>query len=285
MVTGRFPGFVPGFAAKLGLACVLALTTAAFTGCGGSFSAGSTDGGGTPEDTGPGRWCDSQHGLFCEDFDGPGSLSQLLASWTSSEQSNGAFAFDTSADVPSPPRALQVSGSSSAQVAMLKSFAPLPANVKSARLELDLRIDRADSVKWLSNAGFMAIAFGTQVTDGYVGIAVTSGPSLVVGWARDGDGGTSGDAGTTGGAPVMGPFPPAGTWAGRFALELDYDGQGACAQFYEGPTPMLAQCMRLPPELSNPRALGIAIGDYTGGFGDTGFVELRFDNVTFDVKY
>jgi hypothetical protein len=311
MVTGWFPGFAPGFASRLGVACVLALTAWGFTACGGSFSAGPSDGGGNreaggvddaapPDDAGTatdggapgdasgGRWCSAQHGLFCEDFDGPGGLAQLLASWTTSQQSSGMFAFDTSADVPSPPRALEVNGSSSAQVVVIESFAPLPPNVKSARLEMDLRIDSASSVKWLSSAGFMAILMGTQVADGYVGVAVSSGPSLVVGWSRAGDAGTANDAGGNGVDTVMGPFPPTGTWAGRFALAIDYgatEGQGACAQLYEGPTPMLAQCIPLPPDLSNPTALAIAVGDYTGGFGDTGYVQMRFDNVTFDVKY
>ena len=158
---------------------------------------------------------------------------------------------------------------------------------KRARLELDLSIDDPGSVQWLSYAGVMAIAFGTKVSDGFVGLAITMGPQFTVGWARGGDAGAG--AGTGGAMASIGAFPALGRFAGRFALEIDCGasaGDPACVQVYQGPDPLLASCLKLPPDLSaSPTALAAAIGEMAGGFGNTGSVAPRFDDVTFDVGY
>jgi hypothetical protein len=100
------------------------------------------------------------------------------------------------------------------------------------------------------------------------------------------EGGTS-DAGTYGSADSTQPFPPTNPWIGRYGLEITYPttaGGAACAQIYAGLSPLLSSCLPLPPELSNPKAIVIALGDVAGGLGNTGLITIRFDDVTFDLQ-
>ena len=232
----------------------------------------------------PQGWCSGQTHTFCADFDEQPSVTALLSSWSSFEQSGGSFDFDTTSAL-SPPNALEVKGASGAQTLVLETFPRLHARPTKIRLEFDLRIDSPGSVGAFSAAGFAAIAYGTGVADGYVALAIGNdfGNVLAGAWAIA-DGSAAGDAGSYATSSSGTAFPSSGTWAGRFAIEIDYDASGsACLQGYRGPTPLLTPCMPLPPSLSNPGVVSIALGDYAAGLGNTGAIDLEFDNVTYDV--
>jgi hypothetical protein len=238
----------------------------------------SGDDGDVTIDAPPSHWCAGRSDMFCEDFDQTSNVAAFLGSWSSFQQSGGTFSLDSSG-APSPPNALRATGSTGAQIIVLKTLAPLAQPPSRVRLELDLRITSPGNVEWLSAVGFAAIVFGTRVADGYAAVAIGSGPVITAAWARNPDAGGGFGVGTANGA-----FPTSGTWAGRYAIEIDYGAGGPCVQVYQGPTAQLQPCLSLPSDLSNPSVLSIALGDYAGGFGRTGDVDIAFDNVTFDVE-
>jgi len=102
-----------------------------------------------------------------------------------------------------------------------------------------------------------------------------------------GDGGIASVGGFTT-KTAAGTFPTLGQWVGRYAIEIDYSGSGTSksgtVQIYQGVTPLLSTPMTLPSQFVNPKALAIAIGDYAGGGGSTGSIDVEFDNVTFTEK-
>lgn len=200
----------------------------------------------------------------------------------------GGSAFSAGSDEPDgqAAAALEVKGASGAQTLVLETFPRLDARPTKIRLEFDLRIDSPGSVGAFSAAGFAAIAYGTGVADGYVALAIGNdfGNVLAGAWAIA-DGSAAGDAGSYATSSSSTAFPSSGTWAGRFAIEIDYDASGgACLQGYRGPTPLLTSCMPLPPSLGNPGVVSIALGDYAAGLGNTGEIDLEFDDVTYDVS-
>jgi hypothetical protein len=305
------------------LACVLSSTAAGIAtaaACGGSaFSTvpldsggGASEAGGVPEASGggdaadagdataaadasdasdagsaPDHWCAGRQDLFCEDFDEQTNVTPFLSTWTTSQSNGGTFLFDTSDTVPSPPNALRVTGSSGAQTIVVQTEQLMP-HPKSLRLGFELRINQSGSVGLLSAAGFAAVAYGGALSDGYVAMAIGYGPSLSTVWSAPADAGAS-DAGTFQGAKAGGTFPAAMAWAGRYTLEIDYGApataSSGCIQAFDGVTPLLTPCMPLPPSLSNPSVVSIAIGDYAGGLASTGDVDIEFDDVTLDVTY
>jgi len=233
------------------------------------------------------HWCVGRPELFCEDFDEETNVTPFLSTWTTSQATGGSFQFDTSNNVPSPPNALRATGASGAQVIVVKSFPHLASHPKTVRLAFELRINIAGTEGLLSAAGFVVVSYGTQLSDGYVAMAIGTGPSIVTAWAAPTDAGV-GDAGPFQTAKANGTFPSLMMWAGRYTLEIDYAAStagGGCIQAYQGPTPLLTTCMPLPPSLANPAVLSIAIGDYAGGLGNTGATDIEFDDVTFDVAY
>ncbi len=254
------------------------------TGSGSSGSSGSSGGGGSDGSSGgnPVTWCSSQTATFCEDFDRSADVTPFLASWSSYVQSNGTFHF-AHTGVPSPPNALSVVGANNADVIVIKTF-PLATRPKSARLEFELDVSSAGSVGSLAAAGFAAITYGDSIDDGFAALAIGSGPQLQAAWIAPADAGLTGtNAFQTSNSTQ--PFPATNAWTSRYAIEIDYATDGtACAQVFEGPTKLLAQCMPLPPPLSNPKVLSVALGDYAAGLGNTGNVDLSFDNVTFDIS-
>jgi len=191
----------------------------------------------------------------------------------------GSFHFDTSG-APSPPNALEAIGGDGAAVLMVRTFAPTVATPKSARLEFDLRINQAGAQGIFAAAGFAAIAFGNGIGDGYAAMAIGTGPTLEAFWTDAADAGSPGDAGTWGAGKAT-TFPPLATWGNRFALEVDY-GQ-SCLQIYQGITPLLTPCLPLSGQLLARHTLSIAIGDYAGGWGSVGQVDIEFDDVTFNI--
>lgn len=236
----------------------------------------------------PDHWCAGQTALFCEDFDEQTNVTPFLATWTTDQTTGGTFAFDTSADVPSPPNALRVTGASGAQVVVLQSES-LMAHPKTVRLTFALRVNSAGTVDLLAAAGFAVLSYGLKLSDGYVAMAIANGPSIAAVWTAPADAGAS-DAGPFQLTKSSSAFPTAMTWAGSYTLEIDFTGATAggaagCLQAYVGPTPLLASCMPLPPSLSNPSVLAVGIGDYAGGLGGTGDIDLEFDNLTLDVTY
>jgi hypothetical protein len=191
---------------------------------------------------GPGHFCATSPAMFCEDFDESSDLAGVLSSWTSYSTLGAALALDTSAGVPSPPNALEVSttATSGAKTLLVQTMPPLVAMPKKMRLELDLRIDAASSVGPLSSAAFAAIAFGTTQEDGTVSLDIGSGPVLSAVYVAAADAGAS-----YGAANASAPFPPTGQWSGRYALEIDFaEGAGgptsACAQVYASGLPLLS---------------------------------------------
>jgi hypothetical protein len=248
--------------------------------------AGSGEASPTPEAST--HWCSGRPEVFCEDFDEETNVTPFLATWTTSESMGGSFAFDTSASVPSPPNALRASGSSGAQVLVLKTMPHPAGHPKSIRLGFELRVNTVSGVVPLSAAGIAAVAYGVGLSDGYVAIAVTDGPSLSAVWSAPADAGAT-DAGPFQIAKATGSFPALQTWAGRYTLEIDYAaaaaGGGATLQLYQGVTPLLSPPMPLPPSLGNPGFVSIALGDYAGGLQLTGTIDLEFDDATYDVAY
>jgi hypothetical protein len=222
---------------------------------------------------------------FCEDFDRYLDVGAFLSSWSNYQQNSGQFRFNR-LDAQSQPNALQVFGDTSATVLAIKTFDQLPPHPASVRLEFALRINSAGSVGLLSAAGFAAIAYGTSISDGYAALAIGNGPSIVAAWAAPGDAG-AGDAGAFQSAS-SGSLPTTEQWAGRFAIEIDYQAAstaGACAQIYQGQSPILKSCLPLPPSLSNPGVLSVIIGDDAVGLRATGVIDIEFDDLTFDVRY
>ncbi len=234
-------------------------------------------------DGGPAGWCGAHRGhTFCEDFDEYASINGLFGAWSNFQQTNGTFSFDTS-NAPSLPNALDVAGTSGAQVLVVKSF---PPGIKPTmiRLEFDLRFNSSGSVGLLSAVGLAAIEFGASVSDGYAALVIGSGPSLSAAWADSADAGAS-DAGTFKIASATGTFPATGVWSARYAIEIDYGSSNTgCVQVFQGTTALLSPCMPLPPHLLHPTALSIALGDYAAGFGNTGNINVEYDDVTFDVR-
>ncbi|MGO8996404.1 MAG: hypothetical protein ACLQVI_24075 [Polyangiaceae bacterium] len=249
---------------------------------------------GTPTDAGP-SWCASNtttSTVFCEDFDeypsGAAGISALLSSttWPTFEQSGGTFSFDTS-NPPSPPNAFVATGGSNAQMLIVKGLATPGASITTLHLEFDLRINEAGTVGLLSAAGLAAIAFGDSLADGYAALAIGSGPNLTAVWTLPADAGAA-NANSFKTQNATGSFPTTGQWSGRYAIEIDYTGTAAaktgCIQIYQGVTPLLSPCLALPAEFVTPHALSVALGDYAGGGGNTGTVDIEFDNVTFTEK-
>ena len=307
MTTDRLPGGKPGLILytmhDLVRACGLSLTAAALTavaGCGGgSFSSAPSDGGtegGAGEasaDTGAdgavgdasSHWCAGRPERFCEDFDEETDITAFLSTWTTNQQTNGSFSFDTTSTVPSPPNALHVSGTSGAEVTVAKALS-LPPAEKKVSLSFELRINQSENITGLSAAGFAAILYGKDLTGGYVALAIGNGPML------EAVGASPTDAGAGSAIPAVegansGTFPAPAVWAGRYTLEIDYTMMPPCAQVYDGTgAALLSKCMALPASLDSPGTFAIVLGDYSGGVDtNTGTVDLEFDNVTFDASY
>jgi hypothetical protein len=231
-------------------------------------------------DSAPAGWCGAHPGhTFCEDFDGYQNVSAVFGSWSSFEQMNGNFKFDT-AGAPSPPNALEAIGASGAKVIVLKTL-PVAGTPASLRLEFDLRIDSPGKVGLLSAVGIAAIAFGSAITDGYATLAIGPGPTLAAAWADAADGGTS-DAGAFQASNAKGAFPSTGVWAGRYAIEIDYATAAGCVQVFDGSTALLSSCLALPPGLQHPTSVSVVLGDYASGLESTGSIDVEFDDVTFD---
>jgi hypothetical protein len=275
-----------------------AVTLAVAVGCGGgSFSAASPDGGveaggEASADTGAegsvaegsSHWCDSRPERFCEDFDEETDVNAFLSTWTTNQSTNGSFTFDTSSTVPSAPNALHVTGTSGAQVTVVRLLPTLPQHEKKVLLAFELRINQSENISGLSAAGFAAIVYGKDLTDGYVALAIGNGPMLEAVGASPADAGAG-----TAGIPIeqanSGTFPAPATWAARYTLEIDFTQTPPCASVYAGTTALLGHCMALPSSLAVPTEFAIVLGDYSGGFTNTGTVDLEFDNVTFDASY
>jgi hypothetical protein len=242
--------------------------------------AAPSDAGSEPDGDG-GSWCGANPGhRFCEDFDGYQTVAGLLGSWSSFEQSGGSFKLDPSTPL-SPPYALEAIGANSAKVMVLETLPVSPA-ATVLRLELDLRVNSSGNVGLLTGLGIVAIAFGPSIDYGYAAIGIAGGPKLTGAWAGRADGGA--DAGTFQSATASGTFPAPGTWAARYALEIDTSSTGGCVQVYEGPTALLSPCLALPADLLRPSVVSVVLGDYTVGLGNTGSIDVDFDNVTFDVR-
>ena len=243
---------------------------------------GVRDGGGG-SDGGAAGWCGAHPGhTFCEDFDEYPSINGLFGAWTSFQQTNGTFSFDTS-NAPSAPNALDVAGTNGAQVLVFKGF-PAGAKPSVLRLEFDLRFNSSGSVGLLAAVGIAAITFGPSVSDGYAALVIKYGPSLSAAWADSADAGPT-DAGTFKIAGATGTFPTTGIWSARYAIEIDYSSTDtACVQVFQGMTPLLSPCLPLPPHLVHPGALSIVLGDYAAGIGGTGAINVEFDDVTFDAR-
>jgi hypothetical protein len=261
-------------------------TDGASEGSSGSSSSGSSSGSSGGDGAAGSHWCDTQKGFFfCEDFDVQSDVTAFLGSWTTFEQSgSGAFRFDHTS-VPSPPNALGVAGGNGSSFLVIKSFSGF-TKPKAIRLEFDLRINSAGNVGPLSAAGFAAIAFGKSIGEGYAAVAIGNGPTIQAAWTAPADAGAS-DAGVFNVASATAPFPPIGQWAGRYAIAIDYAtpvaGTGGCVQVYQGPTPLLAKCLALPPSLGNPTTISVALGDLAAGLQNTGNVDLAFDDLTLSV--
>ncbi|HEX3343910.1 MAG TPA: hypothetical protein VHS09_05020 [Polyangiaceae bacterium] len=246
----------------------------------------------SPSEAGGAPFCTANTGkyTFCEDFDEYASIGAFLGTWIGSGI-GGTFSFDQSG-VPSAPNALHVLTTSTSGVRNL-AFHPVQAaagaSTTSQRLEFQLRINQAKGIDAFSAAAVAAIVFGKDVSYGAVALAFSSGTgsnpaalsAVFLGPAPD-----SGIPvfGTANGPP---PFPTLGQWDGRFALEIDYGpatdaGPTACAQIYVGTFPQLTPCLVLPPSLSHPLQTSIALGVYSGGVGNTGTVDVEFDNVTYN---
>lgn len=244
----------------------------------------ANEGGGMP-------FCSANMGkfTFCEDFDEYSSVGAFLGTWVGSSL-GGSFSFDQSG-VPSPPNALHVVTTSTSGVRSLAIHA-MPgagASASSQRLEFQLRINEAKGIDGVSAAAVAAIVFGKDVSYGAVALAFTNGTVMNPATLSAAYLGPAPDSGIPafGTANASSPFPTLGQWDGRFAIEVDYGpatdaGPTACAQIYVGTFPQLTPCLALPPSLSHPLQTSIALGVYSGGIGNTGTVDVEFDDVTYN---
>jgi hypothetical protein len=272
------------------------------SGCGGDAFTSSTqatvdggadasiggDGAGSDDGASGSSWCASQTTKFCADFDEATEINPLLSSWSSFEASGGQFTFDSDASVPSPPNALvataTATSNASPQVLLIQTMPAITARPTSTRLEFDLRIDQAGMVGALAASAFAVIVDGTNASDGVVALAIGSGPKLAAAWTAPADAGTE-DGTTYGGMSSTQPFPTTGSWSGRYAIDITYSGtttKTACAQIYQGATPLLSPCLPLPASFVDPKVLSIALGVFAAGLGNIGNMQVEFDNVTFD---
>ena len=160
------------------------------------------------------------------------------------------------------------------------SIATLPPQVRPAH-------QRGRHRRPALGGGLAAIAFGDSLADGYAALAIGSGPNLTAVWTLPADAGAA-NANSFKTQNATGSFPTTGQWSGRYAIGIDYTGTAAaktgCIQIYQGVTPLLSPCLALPAEFVTPHALSVALGDYAGGGGNTGTVNIEFDNVTFTEK-
>ncbi|HEY5243806.1 MAG TPA: hypothetical protein VIJ22_20135 [Polyangiaceae bacterium] len=306
---------------QLGLRASLAGAILAATGCGNGFSASTAGDAGDSDapvadtsspdvaaDTGPTDasapdapmasegggvpFCSANMGkfTFCEDFDEYTSIGGFLGQWVGSSL-GGSFSFDQSG-VPSAPNALHVVTTSTSGVRSLAIIHPIAgagASASTQRLEFQLRINEAKGIDALSAAAVAAIVFGKDVSNGAVALAFTNGTGTNQATLSAVYLGPAPDSGIPafGSAKASSPFPTLGQWDGRFAIEIDYGpatdaGPTACAQIYAGTFPQLTPCLALPPSLSHPVQTSIALGVYSGGLGNTGTVDVEFDNVTYN---
>jgi hypothetical protein len=287
--------------------CIFSLTACAWTlapvACGGNaFTAGNGGDGGTtgveagqdgqgseagpPQDAESTSFCHGRLERFCEDFDEYATVNDFLGSskWTTFQQTMGAFHLDTQ-NALSPPNALHVTGSDHAQVIAVKAFDALPNPLHTMTLAFDLRVNSpVPNVGILSLAGLAAISFGSSIDQDVVAFAVAGTPPVLeAAWLASADAGAT-DAGNYGMGNFSGPFPQSDSWTARYSLVIDYTKTaGGCLQVYAGTTAELAQCLPLPASFGTAKTVSIAIGDYTALLGNTGTVDVEFDNVTFDV--
>jgi hypothetical protein len=284
--------------------CILSLAACVWTlaGCGGSaFTAGSGGDGGKisveagsdaqgsdaspPQDAGSTSFCKNRPERFCEDFDEYTTINDFLGSskWTTFQQTMGAFHLDTQ-NALSPPNALHVTGSDHAEVLAAKAFDDLPSPLQTLTLAFDLRVNSPPpDVKLLSLAGVAAFSFGSSIEDDVVGLVVGNGtpPVLQAAWLVNADASAAANNYAIG--TLTGPFPQSDSWSARYSLVIDYTQHPAgCLQVYAGATAQLAQCLLLPASFGSMKTVSIAIGDYAALLGDTGLVDIEFDNVTFD---
>jgi hypothetical protein len=251
-------------------------------------AAGGESTGGAPSamggDGGPPRWCDGHlDATFCADFDGAATVEEFLKSWTKFSINNALFSFDSTAGVPSPPHALQIQTTSDRVDALainkIPAFVKLPRVV---RLEFELRIDAGDYVGPGAGAVFAGILTGERVADGMIGIELAQGSLLRGGYVEP-------NAVFPSETNFRTAVPPQNDWLGRYAVEIVYSTPSGgtrtgCAQIFRDDVQQLSQCMSLPPSLTTPPFISIALGMYSGGTGATGNVQLRFDNVLLTVK-
>jgi hypothetical protein len=231
------------------------------------------------------RWCDTQHVLFCEDFDGAPNVEAFLDSWTSSSTTGATFSFDQSGSVPSPPHALRIRTTSPSDVLALvihsiPKFATPPSKL---RLGFELRIDAGDTIQLGSGVAFAAILAGTRATDRAIAaeLGVTTGPVFGAGWVDT--------VATTEGDDSTPAFPVENQWLGRYTLEVTYSStasgvRAGCVQLLLEEQPQLAKCLKLPASLIDPPVVSVAFGVASGGLAQNGDVQLRFDNVTFTAE-
>jgi hypothetical protein len=264
---------------------------AASTGGGGAPNGGTTAAGGAPGTGGsvvvadagsPQTWCDSQRGaLFCADFDEATAILPLLESFTNYSQNGAAFSLDNGGGVPSPPNALRIRTSVDHDVKAIltQKIAPFVDPPNKLTLEFSMRIDAGSAVGVLSGAAVAAIFTGTDVVDGAMALEIGNGPSLVAGYLEPK--GTPGLG--FGSSSLPGAFPQTNQWLGRYALQITYGngdgGRTGCLQVLAGGIAQLPKCLQLPATLTSPTFVSVALGVYSGGFNQTGDVQIRFDNV------
>lgn len=257
-------------------------STGGTTGAGGVTGNGgaSATGGAAVVDASPPRWCDGRDALYCEDFDRYTDLNSLFDAVTTYSVLGAEFSLDTGTGMPSPPNVFRVRTTVTKDVRSLiyKELAPFSKQVSKIRLEFSMRIDKAANVGFLSGAAFAAIVTGADITDGVVALQIGQGPTLAVGYLEAQSAGTG-----FGSQNASGPFPTLNQWAARYALEIEYSdgdsGRTGCAQLLVGGIPQLNDCLVLPPSLVDPAFVSVGLGVYSSGLGNSGEVELRFDNV------
>jgi hypothetical protein len=239
---------------------------------------GGEDGG-----TAPGGWCASQTGpIFCEDFHEycPSDAGAALSGVWSVYANNGTLAVSQGGlVVTAQPPAKQ-----SAYVDISKSFGPPPSGTTRLRLGFTLAIGDVGAIDPLAAAGLAAIATGgalttSDITGGaYAALAIGNGPSgfeLDAVWIAPGPGQNPAFM-----ASMVGAVPMTGK-ALAYVLEVENLTTGACVQVYQNGAPALASCLPLPSAFNPADGVSIGVGDYAGGVGHNGSIDLTFSEITF----
>ena len=254
-------------------------------GCsGGSFEvaqstsdAGASGGADAAADASSTGWCDEHAAgaVLCEDFDGVGSISELVTRWSGEIGGNGTLSLSQPAGAVSPPHALLATAGNNDHAYVAHAPWPLAGKPSTIRLEYDLRVDH-QAVGFLDAAVLCAIVLGTNPqSDAIVYLYIGNNGALNLGWND------SQAAGRNFHFTVLNTTPTVGQWSGRWAVSANLN-DGSLTVTHDGVNVGRSNGTLKQADLS-PTAITLAAG-LSNDTGNTGTVSVAIDNLVFDTK-